>query len=121
MSKQAKAARGAGSYPGVAGSGWLTAALQCKLKKFSNLVYVMKTIYFALSFTLMLIVNSTLFAAPEEISKQQAMSIATEAYPGRVLSVKRVNNVYKVKTLSDDGKVRVILIDADSGKILSDN
>ena len=68
--------------------------------------------------TLMLLLNTSLFAAPEEISKQQAMSIATEAYPGRVLSVKRNDTVYKVKTLSDSGQVRVIVVDAKSGKIL---
>lgn len=81
----------------------------------------MKIIFFSLSFILVLIVNTTLFAAPEEISKQQAISIATETYPGRVLSVKLDNDIYKVKTLSDDGKVRVILIDAGSGNILTGN
>jgi len=81
----------------------------------------MKTIFYTLSFTLLLFLNSAVFAEAEEISKQQAMSIATEAYPGRVLSVKRNENVYKVKTLSNDGKVRVVVIDAKSGKILTGN
>ena len=79
----------------------------------------MKTIFFTLSFTLLLLWNTSLFAAPEEISKQKAMNIATEAYPGRVLSVKRDDNVYKIKTLSDSGKVHVIVVDAISGKIIS--
>lgn len=60
-----------------------------------------------------------LHAAPEGISKQQAVSIAQQVYPGRVLAVKREGAVYRVKTLSDDGEVRVILIDASNGKVIS--
>jgi uncharacterized membrane protein YkoI len=79
----------------------------------------MKIIFFSLSFTLMLLLSTSVFATPDGISKQQAVEIATQSYPGQVLSVKRKANVYKVKTLSDSGKVRVIVIDAQSGKIES--
>ncbi|NOQ69975.1 MAG: hypothetical protein GQ573_07705 [Gammaproteobacteria bacterium] len=79
----------------------------------------MKIIFFSLSFTLMLLLSTSVFAIPDGISKQQAVEIATQSYPGQVLSVKRKANVYKVKTLSDSGKVRVIVIDAQSGKIES--
>jgi uncharacterized protein YpmB len=58
-------------------------------------------------------------AVPEGISKQQAVNIAQQVYPGRVLAVKREGAVYRVKTLSDDGEVRIILIDASSGKVIS--
>ncbi|MCG6937695.1 MAG: PepSY domain-containing protein [Gammaproteobacteria bacterium] len=81
----------------------------------------MKTVFLSLSIALLLLLATPAAAASQEISKQQAMSIATEAYPGRVLSVKRDDDVYKVKTLSEDGKVRVVVIDATSGKILSGN
>ena len=67
----------------------------------------------------MLLLSSSVFAAAEEITQQQAVEIATQSYPGQVLSVKRKANVYKVKTLSDTGKVRIIMIDAQSGKIES--
>lgn len=79
----------------------------------------MKIIFFSLSFTLMLLLSTSVFATSDGISKQQAVEIATQSYPGQVLSVKRKANVYKVKTLSDSGKVRVIVIDAQSGKIES--
>ncbi len=79
----------------------------------------MKIIFFSLSFTLMLLLSTSVFATPDGISKQQAVEIATQSYPGQVLSVKRKANVYKVKTLSDSGKVRVVVIDAQSGKIES--
>ena len=68
---------------------------------------------------LLLAASTALFAAPDEISKQQAIAIATDAYPGRVLSIKRDQDVYKVKTLSDNGEVRIIIIDASTGKILT--
>jgi len=79
----------------------------------------MKTIFFSLFFISMLLFNSLLHAAPENISKQQAVNIATQSYPGRVLAVKRKTDVYQVKILSDSGKVQVIRINADSGKIES--
>ena len=77
----------------------------------------MKTIFFSLFFISMLLFNTLVHAAPEGISKQQAVNIATQKYPGRVLAVKRKANVYQVKVLSDSGKVQVIRIDASSGKI----
>jgi len=80
-------------------------------------VRLMKTIFFSLFFISMLLFNSLLHAAPEGISKQQAVNIATQSYPGRVLAVKRKTDVYQVKILSDSGKVQVIRIDANSGKI----
>lgn len=77
----------------------------------------MKIIFCSLSFTLTLLLSTSVFATPDGISKQQAVEIATQSHPGQVLSVKRTANVYKVKTLSDTGKVRIIVIDAQSGKI----
>ena len=77
----------------------------------------MKTIFFSLCFTLMLLLSTSVFAAPSGISKQKAVEIATQSHPGQVLSVKRKANTYKVKTLSDTGKIRIIEIDAQSGKI----
>ncbi len=77
----------------------------------------MKTIFFSLIFISMLLFNTLAQAAPEGISKQQAMNIATQKHAGRVLAVKLKGNVYQVKMLSDSGKVQVIRIDAESGKI----
>ena len=58
-----------------------------------------------------------------DLGKKQAVSIAQSVYPGRVLAVKQVqeNNVpvYRVKTLSASGDVHIIVIDADSGKVIS--
>lgn len=64
-----------------------------------------------------LLLSSPAFA--EDISKQEAVSIAQQVYPGRVLAVKRNGAVYRVKTLSDSGEVRIIVIDATSGKVIS--
>lgn len=52
------------------------------------------------------------------ISKQQAISAAQQASPGRVLAVKRDNNTYRVKMLNANGEVRIIVVDASSAKVL---
>ncbi len=84
----------------------------------------MKTIIFTLFritiLTLLLSFNVQLHAQPDDISKQQAVATAQQVYPGRVLSVKRKGDVYHVKTLSESGEVRIILIDASSGKVISE-
>ena len=77
----------------------------------------MKTIFFSLIFISMLLINTLVQAAPEGISKQQAVDIATQSHAGRVLAVKLKANVYQVKMLSDSGKVQIIRVDAKSGKI----
>jgi len=79
--------------------------------------------YPLLVFTLMfsLSLATAVMAQPEvSVSKQQAVSIAQQHYPGRVLAVKLQDKVYLVKTLSDEGEVRIISVDAETGKIISD-
>ena len=61
----------------------------------------------------------TLAKQSGDISKQQAVAIAQQQHPGRVLSVNRQGDSYRVKTIDQAGKVRIILIDAASGRILS--
>jgi len=72
--------------------------------------------------SLTLLLTSNVQAAPPQnhsgISKQQAISAAQQASPGRVLAVKRHNNTYRVKMLSANGEVRIIVVDADSGQLL---
>ncbi len=61
-----------------------------------------------------------LLAAPvqaQDISKQQAMKIAQKNNPGRVLAVKRSGKNYRIKILSSGGEVRVVLVNAGSGKV----
>ena len=79
----------------------------------------MKTIIFSLLFSCLMLLNSPVYAERAGISKQQAVAIATENYPGRVLAVKLKTSFYKVKILSDSGKVYVIKVDAKSGRIKS--
>lgn len=67
--------------------------------------------------SLSLLLTTPVYAA--DISKQQAVSIAQQVYPGRVLAVKRNGAVYRVKTLSDSGEVRIIVVDANTGKVIS--
>ncbi|HHJ36524.1 MAG TPA: hypothetical protein ENJ87_12235 [Gammaproteobacteria bacterium] len=81
----------------------------------------MKSIFLASSIILLLSFDMPLHAAPATISKQEAVNIAIRAYPGRVLAVKRKAGIYRVKTLNDNGKLHVIIIDANTGRIRSGN
>lgn len=68
---------------------------------------------------LTLALQTPVFAAESGIDQQQAAQIAQQAHPGRVLGVRQRGEVYKVKILNAQGEVRVIVIDANSGKIVS--
>ncbi len=81
----------------------------------------MKKIVFSVFCILMLLQSTPVFASPAGISKQEAANIATQQHPGRVLAVKKKANVYRVKIINDEGKVRIIAIDVNSGKIRHGN
>ncbi|MCW8936087.1 MAG: PepSY domain-containing protein [Gammaproteobacteria bacterium] len=68
---------------------------------------------------LMLTLTTPVYADKQVISKQQAVSIALQQHPGRVLSVKHNGNVYRVKILNASGEVRSISVDANSGKTVN--
>lgn len=68
---------------------------------------------------ILLLLLSLPLHAEEKINKQQAISIAQQANPGRVLAVKRNENTFDVKILNTNGEVRIIKINANSGKITS--
>lgn len=57
----------------------------------------------------------------EGISKDEAVEIVRARYPGRVISAKAEKRdgrrVYVVKVLSDEGRVRTVTVDAESGRI----
>ena len=63
-------------------------------------------------------------AAPAwaDISREEAAAAAQRASSGRVLSVEKTEverrPVWRVKVVTDKGEVRVILIDAGSGRAL---
>ncbi len=70
-----------------------------------------------LLFTLLL--GAPLQAAAESVSQQEAVNIAQQVSPGRVLAIKMTKGTYRVKTLSASGEVRIIVIDANSGQVKS--
>ena len=57
-----------------------------------------------------------------DISRDDAAGVATQVSGGRVLSVEQTERdgrlVWRVKVLTAQGEVRVILIDATSGRLL---
>lgn len=59
-------------------------------------------------------------AAPAwaDVSRDDAAAAAQRVAGGRVLSVERSGPVWRVKVLTAQGEVRVILIDAASGRVV---
>ena len=57
-----------------------------------------------------------------DVSRDEAVSMAQQASGARVLSVEKAEHagrsVWRVKVLTPQGEVKVILIDAASGRIL---
>lgn len=70
-------------------------------------------LYIALSISLLM---PPAHAEEQKISKQQAISIAQQQHPGRVLSVKLKADSYLVKVLDKQGTVRVIRVNRSNGK-----
>jgi len=52
------------------------------------------------------------------ISKQQAMEIAQQRHPGRVLAIRQKGHAYRVRILNTNGDVRTIIVNAQSGKVV---
>ncbi len=80
----------------------------------------MRTIACTLFLTLLLCTGA-INAQSNTLNKQQAVSIAQQIYPGRILAVRRTDKVFKVKTLSKNGEVRIIRIDARNGRVIHGN
>lgn len=59
-------------------------------------------------------------AAPAwaDVSRDEAATAAQRVASGRVLSVEKSGPVWRVKVLTAQGEVRVILIDAASGRVV---
>ena len=59
-----------------------------------------------------------LLAAPAwaELSRDDAAAVAQRVSGGRVLSVEKSGSVWRVKVVTAKGEVRVILVDAATGR-----
>lgn len=53
------------------------------------------------------------------ISEQAAAAIAQQKINGRVLAIRRVDNFYRIKILSNHSTVHIVVVNAIDGKIMS--
>jgi len=53
------------------------------------------------------------------ISEQAAVAIAQKQINGRVLAIRRINNIYRIKILSNQSTVHIVAVDAINGTIKS--
>lgn len=65
--------------------------------------------------------NNTLLASSHQsgISQQKAVTIAQQHIKGRVLAANRIDNMYRIKILSHQGSVHILMIHAINGSIIS--
>lgn len=64
--------------------------------------------------------SSTYYQANDQqegISEQAAVAIAQKHINGRVLAIRRVNNIYHIKILSNQSTVHIVAVDAINGTI----
>lgn len=53
------------------------------------------------------------------ITEQKAITIAQQHFKGRVLAISHSDDVYRIKILSNQGTIHIILINAADGTIIS--
>ncbi|MBV6447882.1 PepSY domain-containing protein [Nitrosomonas sp.] len=53
------------------------------------------------------------------ISEQRAIAIAQQHFKGRVLAINQTDHLYRVKILSEQGTVHMVLINALDGSVVS--
>jgi uncharacterized membrane protein YkoI len=75
--------------------------------------------------SLCLILGLPAGAAHAEVNKQQAAAIAQKQFQGRVIAVTQFQYkgqaAYRVKVLNDQGELHVVIVDYQSGDVLSAN
>ena len=79
----------------------------------------MRTLILTIQLLMLLLVKPMVAVADGNLSKQQAMSIAQQNNPGRVLAVKQSGDVYRVKILNANGEVRIISVNINNGKVVN--
>ncbi|SFK14699.1 Uncharacterized membrane protein YkoI [Nitrosomonas aestuarii] len=52
-----------------------------------------------------------------EISQRKAITIAQQHIKGRVLDIRRSDDIYRIKILSDQGSIHVVMVSAKDGTI----
>jgi hypothetical protein len=73
-------------------------------------------IYFRSALAALVLASAS--AAWAAIGPDQAAAIAAQTHGGRVLAVERAGGAWRVKLVTAKGEVRVVLIDAASGRPL---
>lgn len=83
----------------------------------------MKHVYGLVFALTTLLSTSVLPAAESHIDKQAAAKIATQRFPGKVISVNPEQQehtpIYRIKVLDKDGGMHTVVIHAQNGNILS--
>lgn len=74
--------------------------------------------------TLTLLFSSLSYAGtkPEKlpVSREQAVAIAQQSYPGKIVKVQSDKQQYRIRVLQTDGRVITVVVDGQSGRVKRD-
>ena len=59
------------------------------------------------------------YSTPGIITEQKAIMIAQQHFKGRVLAINQTDHTYRIKILSNQGTVHMVLINALDGTVIS--
>ena len=83
---------------------------------------MIRTWILLLSISLLLAPMSQAAPAAEKpaVSKEQAINLTQQRYPGKIMKVKSEKRYYRVRVLQENGRVITVLVDNSSGQVQKD-
>lgn len=75
-----------------------------------------------LTFTLSISSLSYASTNPEKlaVSREQAVAIAQQNFPGKIVKVQSGKQQYRIRVLQSDGRVITVVVDGQSGRVKRD-
>ena len=74
--------------------------------------------------TLTFLISSLSYAStkPEKlpVSREQAVAIAQQKFPGKIVKVQSDKQQYRIRVLQSDGRVITVVVDGQSGRVRRD-
>ena len=81
-----------------------------------------RTLFILLTLTLILTTVPQISVAAEkaQVNREQAVALAQQHFPGKVVKVRAEQKSYRIRVLQADGRVVTVLVDGQSGRVKKD-
>ncbi|MDP5134672.1 PepSY domain-containing protein [Rheinheimera baltica] len=81
-----------------------------------------RTLFILLTLTLILTTVPQISVAAEkaQVNREQAVALAQQYFPGKVVKVRAEQKSYRIRVLQADGRVVTVLVDGQSGRVKKD-